>query len=152
MRNLMLRDTPCKAERTLGRWGLGWIFLAYKGMHVSMLPFMQSFSPTNDWEVIPTPRTLGTSSGKPLCWHHAHRSRGGHDPKAEKYDSCKLQRYCDRRWSWPQCHFQATMLLTHCWLPVLLNSPVHILTQGLPNVVHVSLPCTCLVFSVRWLV
>ena len=29
---------------------------------MSMLLFMQSFSPTNGWEVIPTPRTLGTSA------------------------------------------------------------------------------------------
>ena len=42
----MLRDTPCKAERTLWVDGILVEFsLAYEGMHVSMVPFMQFFGP-----------------------------------------------------------------------------------------------------------
>ena len=47
----MLRDTPCKAERTLGRWGLGGIFTCIRGDACEHGTFHATFRfHRNSWE------------------------------------------------------------------------------------------------------
>ena len=142
----MLRGTPCKTEQLLQVDGV-WVefSLAHKGIQVSMYTFHATLgSHGNSWETMVTSQALSTSAAGETfsltlspSFQRRMPSQGN---KQWQWDGVRAL------WLWiiAACRSQVTILSTHHWLHLPLDSPMYISSQELSSVVKVSsmyIPC-----------